>query len=76
MPQISLYVTQPDLEKIENAAAREDTSISKWVLSKVLSQLEPTYPVGYEGLIGSIKDDSFNRPDQRGFACDVTRETL
>ena len=50
MPQISLYVTQPDLAKIENAAAKEKKSISKWVVTKIFEYLEPSYPAGYEKL--------------------------
>lgn len=76
MAQISLYVTEPELQLIESAAAREKTSISKWVISKALSNLDSTYPPGYENLIGSIKDDSFTRPRQMSFSKDVKRESL
>ncbi len=76
MPQISLYVTEPDLAKIEDAAARANTSISKWVLSKVLPHLEPVYPLGYEDLFGSVEDKTFTRPPQGSFSDDAKREAL
>lgn len=76
MAQISLYVTEAELLLIESAAAREKTSISKWVTSKVLSNLESTYPPGYENLIGSIKEDFFTRPRQMPLSKDAKREDL
>ena len=76
MPQISLYVTQPDLIKIENAAAKEKKSISKWVVTRILAHLEPSYPAGYEKLAGCIRDENFRRPDQGSFSEDARRETI
>ena len=76
MPQISLYVTQPDLAKIENAAAKEKKSISKWVVTKIFAYLEPSYPAGYEKLAGCIRDENFRRPDQIDFSKDSYREML
>ena len=76
MPQISLYVTQPDLIKIENAAAKEKKSISKWVVTRILAHLEPSYPAGYEKLAGCIRDENFRRPDLGSFSEDARRETI
>ena len=76
MPQISLYVTQPDLVKIENAAAKEKKSISKWVVTKLFEHLEPSYPAGYEKLAGCIRDENFRRPDRIDFSKDVHREMI
>lgn len=76
MPQISLYVSQPDLIKIQNAAARESQSVSKWVITRIMTHMEPAYPPGYEALAGCIQDDSFCRPEQIAFSEDVLRESL
>ena len=76
MPQISLYVTQRDLAKIENAAAKEKKSISKWVVTKIFEYLEPSYPAGYEKLAGCIRDENFRRPDQSDFSKDAYREMI
>lgn len=76
MPQISLYVCQNDLTKIKKAALYNKKSISKWASDKLLSDLEPSYPIGYEKLCGSISDDTFDRPKQIDFSKDSKRETL
>ena len=38
MPQLSLYVTQEQLLKIENEAHAENMSLSKWVVSKIMER--------------------------------------
>ena len=45
MPQISLYIDEPTLKKVENAAKRQNTSISKWVAEQIRARVEPVYPV-------------------------------
>ena len=64
MPQLSLYVTQEQLLKIENEAHAENMSLSKWVVSKIMERIEPHYPEGWADLFGSVTDPSFTRPDQ------------
>jgi hypothetical protein len=74
MPQISLYIDEPTLKKIENAALRQHVSISKWVAEQIRSRVDPTYPPDYEDLFGSISDDTFVRPVQPSFDSDSFRE--
>ena len=62
MPQLSLYVTQDQLLKIENEAHGEKMSLSKWVVSKIMENIEPHYPDGWADLF--VSDSSFTRPDQ------------
>ena len=62
MPQLSLYVTQEQLLKIENEAHAEKMSLSKWAVSKIMERIEPHYPEGWADLFGS--DSSFTRPNQ------------
>ncbi len=76
MPQISLYIDEVTLKKIESAASRQHVSISKWVADQLRSKVDPIYPKGYEDLFGSISDESFVRPDQPRFQSDSPRETL
>ena len=64
MPQLSLYVTQDQLLKIENEAHGEKMSLSKWVVSKIMENIESHYPDGWADLFGSVSDSSFTRPDQ------------
>lgn len=76
MPQISLYIDEITLKKIENAAKRQHISISKWVAEQLKQKIEPIYPQGFEDLFGSISDDSFVRPKAIGFNQDTTREAF
>lgn len=76
MPQISLYIDENTLRKIENAAARAHMSISRWVAQQLKSKVEQVYPPRFEELFGSIDDQAFVRPDQTGFDEDSPRVGL
>ena len=64
MPQLSLYVTQDQFQKIEREAHAEKMSLSKWVISQIMNKIEPRYPDDWADLFGSISDESFKRPEQ------------
>jgi hypothetical protein len=74
MPQISLYIDEATLKKVESAASRQHVSISRWVADQIRSKVEPVYPKEFETLFGSLSDDSFVRPEQIDFAHDSQRE--
>lgn len=76
MPQISLYIDETTLKKVENAALRQHVSISKWVAEQIRSRVEPIYPVHFEDLFGSVADDTFTRPKESAFSSDSKRESL
>jgi hypothetical protein len=76
MPQISLYIDEKTLRKIENAAKRQHISISKWVADQIRVKVEPVYPVDYEKLFGSISDGTFVRPPEPSHDLDIQREGL
>ncbi len=76
MPQISLYVDQETLEKIERNAGEQHTSISKWVGEIIKRYLTDTYPEGFFDLFGSAKDDTMVRPPQIDFTHDINREEI
>ena len=76
MPQISLYVEDEVLKKVEIAAKMENKSISKWVASQIKSNLKNQYPADYFSLFGSISDDSFTEPKEIDFDKDVSKEQL
>lgn len=73
MPQLSLYVTQEQFQKIEREAHAEKMSLSKWVVSQLMNRIEPRYPEGWAELFGSVSDTSFERPVQPTLE---TRESL
>jgi len=75
MPQISLYIDEQTLSKVEDAAKEEHLSVSGWVARQLRARLEPRYPAGFQDLFGSISDSSFHSPgDPSG--SDITRESL
>ncbi len=76
MPQVSIYVDEDLLKKIERAAKKEHASISKWVQEKLRRALEDTWPKGYFELFGSLADTDFERPPQPSLADDAPREQL
>ena len=76
MPQISLYIDEKTLKKVENVAKRQHTSISKWVADQIRSRVEPAYPANFEALFGSITDKSFLEPEEISFHSDLAREEM
>jgi hypothetical protein len=76
MPQISLYIDDKTLKKVENAAKRQHTSISKWVADQLRSRVDPAYPAYFEDLFGSIIDESFVEPGEIQFSSDLIRSEL
>ncbi|MDF3821830.1 toxin-antitoxin system, antitoxin component [Leptospira sp. 96542] len=74
MPQLSLYLDQDTLKKIELAAKKEKVSISQWVKGKLQNSFEKKWPDNFFQLYGSIDDDSFNKPDTLSFKDDSKRE--
>lgn len=76
MPQLSLYFDDGTLKMVEKAAKLSNTSISKWVRSKVIQSLENEWPDGYFDLFGSIGDTSFDAPAEPDRINAAPREEL
>ncbi|MBU4316997.1 MAG: hypothetical protein KKF30_06965 [Proteobacteria bacterium] len=76
MPQISLYIDEKTLKKIESAAKQQQVSISRWVADQIKSKIDPVYPVNFETLFGSIQDDTFVRPKTPAFENDTKRSAF
>ena len=76
MPQLSLYIDEETLRKLETAAKLENLSISKYVVQKLNETLSASWPNGYADLFGSIQDQSFDVLPSQGFSTDSPRETL
>ncbi|MAT57955.1 MAG: hypothetical protein K8F60_15455 [Melioribacteraceae bacterium] len=76
MPQISLYIDKETLNKIEIAAKSENSSISKWVSTKIKKSIENKWPDNYFSLFGKLRDDSFIRDNKLDFNDDLKRENF
>ena len=76
MPQISLYIDEKTLKKVENAAKKQHTSISKWVAEQIRTRLESTYPADFESLFGSVAEGDLTEPEDIQATSDIPREKL
>ncbi len=76
MPQISLYIDETTLRKVEDAAKKQGTSISKWVADQIREKIEPSYPQGFETLFGSIEDETFKETEEPPASADSSRDNL
>ena len=76
MPQLSLYLDEQTLKRVQEAARLSDTSVSKWVAGQLKARLHHEWPGGYFDLFGSVQDDAFKRPAAPRVRDDVTRESL
>jgi hypothetical protein len=75
MPQISLYIDEATLKKVEISAKKEHLSLSKWVAQLIRSRVTSEYPADFGDLFGSITDDTYTIPDDVSFAADIERES-
>lgn len=76
MAQITLYMDDESLRRIEAAAEREKSSVSSWVKKRVLQSLEDQWPARYFEMLGTLGKDDLERPPQPDFSLEAPRETL
>ena len=76
MPQLNVYLDKKTMEKVKDAAGMENSSVSKWVRTKLDHALKGDWPEGYFEVFGSLADVDLKRPDQGKLADDSKRETL
>ena len=74
MPQVSLYIDEATLKRIEIAAKTEKLSLSKYVSRKLQASLADQWPEHFGELFGAITDKSLSR--QPVSSADVPREEL
>ena len=76
MPQLSLYIDEDTLRKIEVSAKMNKISISKFVSTVLKEHLSQNWPDGFGNLFGSISDDSFAIPVELDWSLDDRKESL
>jgi hypothetical protein len=76
MPQLSLYIDEEILKKIEIAAKMNNISISKFVSDTMKTHLSNGWTKGFENVFGSITDESFEINDFKDFSSDTERESI
>lgn len=76
MAQLSIYIEPELYQKLQERALHEDVSISKWVVKRLKSELESTYPENFVALAGSLKDSDFSIESDYPQVTDIPREIL
>lgn len=74
MAQVTLYLDDKTLRKIERAAKSANSSISRWVKQKIEQALNDSWPPGYFDLCGKLKTEALKRPRQPVWKNDSLRE--
>ena len=76
MAQLTVYIDEDTLKRIEKAAKAENCSVSKWVRDRLVRDLKTTWPKGYFELFGSLAGERLERPEQPRLENDVPRQSL
>ena len=69
MPQLSLYLNDEEMEQVRENAARQETTLSRYVAGVLRGERERNgWPSAFFALYGSLADDdSFREPDDEPF---------
>ncbi len=76
MAQLTIYLDETSIKMIEDAAAREKSSVSGWVKKRLVQSLEDQWPSGYFNLLGSLGKNDLIVPPAPEFSQDAPRESL
>ena len=76
MAQLTIYIDDETLKKIERSARQHKDSISSWVKKRLNGSLSGDWPAGYFDVFGSLRDKGFSRPAQPDQKTDRKRESL
>ncbi len=76
MSQLTIYLDDESIKKIENAAALERSSVSKWVKKRLIQSLENQWPTNYFSLFGSLAENDLQPISKLDFSHDAARESL
>ncbi len=76
MSQLTIYLDENTIRLIEKTAAREKSSISKWVKRILSAYLKKEWPENFIKSLGSLKEEDLKAPEPLAFKQDVKREVL
>ena len=76
MAQVTIYLPDLILKKINALAKSEALSVSSWVKNKLMGSIEDTWPEDYFGLFGSLEDSDLTRPEELDVGQDTRRTKL
>lgn len=76
MAQISFQLDARTLKAVEMTAARNHTSVSKWIRDRIRIGLKQEWPENYFSLFGSLEEDDLTEPPEVPFEYEAQREHL
>lgn len=76
MAQLTIYLDDESIKRIERAASREQSSVSGWVKRRLIQSLDDQWPEGYFDLFGSLEEGDLVKPPDLDPADDAPRESL
>jgi hypothetical protein len=76
MAQLTIYLDEQSIRRIEEAASAEQLSVSRWVKARLVRSLDGEWPVGYFSLEGSLEEHDLRMVAEPNPAYDAPREPL
>jgi len=64
MAQLTIYIDDETLARIELSARKEKDSVSHWVKKHLVRSIEESWPHGYFDVFGSLRAVGIKRPAQ------------
>jgi hypothetical protein len=76
MAQLTIYIDQDTIRKIENAAAESNVSVSRWVRDRIETALKDQWPASFSRLFGALSGTDFEEPEELDYKNDASREKI
>jgi hypothetical protein len=76
MAQLTIYLDNDTINKIEKAASDSNVSVSKWVRDKLELILENDWPASYFTVFGALDENDIDEPEELHPDNDIKREAL
>ena len=76
MTQISIQLDSNTLKALEKTAARNHTSVSKWIKDRIRLGLKQEWPANYFSIFGSLDENDLFEPPEIPFEHEAKREHL
>ena len=77
MAQVTIYVDEKTLRRIQTAAHQEHDSVSKWVKKRIIHSLGKKWPEGFFDLFGALSGEaSFEPPAELDWGLDRKRPAV
>ena len=76
MAQVSIQLDANTLRALETTAARNRTSVSKWIKDSIRIGLKQEWPEDYFSLFGSLDEEDLVEPPEIPFEYESRREHL